>query len=212
MGDGDVADAERAERHLGTELKLVQRHLAVEPGLRQPGAHQAGGEAGRIDRTVEARPEMGDGALMVLVGMGQHEAEQVVLHPLDEADVGHHHVDAGSRIVAEGDAALDHDPLALAAVEVAVHADLARAAERQVDEARSGRGDDGGERIVHHAARLRCATSTMPRRVSSGSVASITSVPSANSGARPPVAITVNGPPSAYSALIRATMPSIRPR
>jgi hypothetical protein len=47
-------------------------------------------------------------------------------------------LDAGRRLVAEGHAQVDHDPLAIVgrakAVQVEVHADLVRPAQRQEDE------------------------------------------------------------------------------
>jgi hypothetical protein len=71
---------------------------------------------------------------MILVRMGEDEPDQVP-HPLpDEGDVGHDDLDARRRFIAEGDAEIDHQPLAGMAVEVEVHADLARAAEGEEQE------------------------------------------------------------------------------
>ena len=71
---------------------------------------------------------------MVLVAVGQDDAEQVVAPLLDEGEIGEHQLDAGIGRVGEGHAEIDHDPLALAAVEIDVHADLARAAEREEEQ------------------------------------------------------------------------------
>ena len=73
---------------------------------------------------------------MVLMGMGQHEADQVLPLFLQKADVGHDQIDAGQMLlVAKGDAEIDRQPGALMAVAEAidrqVHADLADAAERR---------------------------------------------------------------------------------
>ena len=64
-----------------------------------------------------------------------HDAGEVGAVLLDEAHVGEDHVDAGIVLaLGEGDAAVDHQPLARVgrpeAVEVGVHADLAEAAQR----------------------------------------------------------------------------------
>ena len=73
---------------------------------------------------------------MILVGVGQHEADQVLALFLEEADVGHDQVDARQMLlVAERHAEIDGEPGALLAVAEAVdrqvHADLADAAERR---------------------------------------------------------------------------------
>ena len=73
---------------------------------------------------------------MVLMGMGQHEADEVLALFFEKADVGHDQVDAGQMLlVAEGDAKVDREPGALMAVAKAVdrqvHADLADAAKRR---------------------------------------------------------------------------------
>ena len=73
---------------------------------------------------------------MVFMGVGQHEADQVLALFFQEADVGHDQVDAGQMLlVAKGDAEIDREPGALMAVAEAVdrqvHADLADAAERR---------------------------------------------------------------------------------
>ena len=73
---------------------------------------------------------------MILMGMRQHEAHQVLALLLQEADVGHDQVDPRQMLlVAEGDAEIDREPGALVAVaepvDRQVHADLADAAERR---------------------------------------------------------------------------------
>ena len=68
---------------------------------------------------------------MVLMGVGGDNPQQAVAVFDDEGRVCDHDIDAGLRIVAKGDAAIDDQPLAAIAVEVEVHADLAGAAERQ---------------------------------------------------------------------------------
>ena len=138
VGQRDQLQLERAEldraaqRHLG-DLRLVQQ-----AGLAQLLAQQEGGEGRGVDRRLQPRPQPGDRADVVLVGVGQHDAQDVVGVLLDEGRVGQDDLDARRGLVAEGHAEIDHDPLAVVrraeAVEVEVHADLVRPAERQEDE------------------------------------------------------------------------------
>ena len=145
---------------------------------------------------------------MILVGMGQHDGEQVLPALLDEGRIRHEHVDAGQRIAREGDAEIDHQPLALASVEVEVHADLAGPAEGQ-EVQRVALDRRRGTGCVHGALRLRRWISRKPRIVRSGSTASIAPVASPKRPASPPVAIVVTG--ATISAFMRATIPSISP-
>ena len=73
---------------------------------------------------------------MVLVGVGQHQSDQIVALLFEKGDVGHDQIDSGQMLlVAEGHAEIDREPGALMAVAEAidrqVHADLADAAERR---------------------------------------------------------------------------------
>src|SRR5262245_64893574 len=141
---------------------------------------------------------------MILVAVGEHEADEIAAALLDEADLGHDDLDARRALVAEGDAEVDHQPLAAIAIEIEVHADLpcpAQGAEQELA------GRRGGAQAG--ALRLRRKISTRPRMVISGSWRSITGVAFVNSGAKPPVATTISSAPN--SARMRATSPSIRP-
>ena len=66
---------------------------------------------------------------MVLMAVGQDDPDQV-LHPLlDELQLGQDQVDPRIVGIGEGQAEIGHQPFAAAAVEIDVHADLARPAE-----------------------------------------------------------------------------------
>ncbi len=93
----------------GTSVML---DLVQQAGLAQLLAQQEGGEGRGVERRLEPRPQPGDGADMVLVGVGQHDAEDVVGVLLDEGRVGQDDLDARRGLVAEGHAQVDHDPLA----------------------------------------------------------------------------------------------------
>ncbi len=188
-----------------------QRHLAEQPCLFQLLAQQRGGERGGVDRAAQPLPQIGHRADMVLVGVGEHQRHQIVAAALDKIGIGHDDVDARRGIVAEGDAAIDHQPFAGMAVQVQIHADFAGTAERQEQQVVLARHRAMRElRIgvgVGHQRGLRRLISTSPIRVRLGSTTSIVPVTSSNKGARPPVATTFIGLP--YSATMRGTMPSI---
>ena len=75
---------------------------------------------------------------MILMGVGDDDADEVGALLLEIGDVGQDEIDAGQIGVGEGDAEIDREPGAVVAravaVEAEVHADLADAAERQEDQ------------------------------------------------------------------------------
>src|SRR5258706_744979 len=144
---------------------------------------------------------------VILVRMRDHEPDQIGLALDDEGRIRHHDLDPRYRVVAEGHAEIDHQPLAGIAVEVEVHADLAGAAERH--EQQLVRLPHRSAELVLAHARLRSWISSRPRSVISPSTVVIALVAPANSGARPPVAIT--GSSKSASARMRETIPSISP-
>ena len=160
---------------------------------------QAGGEGSREERAFELLREIGQSADMVLVTVSQDDSREPFLLHLDELEVGEDQLDP--RIVGAGEieAQIDHDPLAATAIEIDVHADLARAAERTEQELFSG---------DHFEARAAMSYNRLnPWMVRSGSIASNASVCLSNSVARPPVAMTLVGAP--ISRFIRSVSPSI---
>ena len=66
---------------------------------------------------------------MVLMRMGRDDAEQTVAALGDERGIGHNHVQPRLRIVAKGDAAVEDQPIAGAAIEAQIHPDFVGAAE-----------------------------------------------------------------------------------
>ena len=138
MGDGNEFDVERADLEPRARLDDPDRNLR-RARLAEPARFgEAGGEGRRIDLDAEARPQLGQRADMVLVRMGDDDADEILLHLLDEADVGHDEIDARQVVAGEGDAEVDHQPLArlrrAIAVERAIHSDFAQAPERREHE------------------------------------------------------------------------------
>ena len=77
MRHGDQLELERRQAELAAERDLGDRHRIDQARLDELAPQHRGGERRGIDRRLEARPEIGDGAQVILVGMGQHDADQV---------------------------------------------------------------------------------------------------------------------------------------
>ena len=58
------------------------------------GFQHAGGERRRIDRHVQARPEIVQRAVVVLMGMGDDDALEILAFLGKETDIGQHEIDA----------------------------------------------------------------------------------------------------------------------
>jgi len=71
---------------------------------------------------------------VVLMRMRRHDPEQPVASFDDEGGVGHDDFEPRLRIVAEGNAAVENEPVAGITVEVQVHPDLACSAERDEEQ------------------------------------------------------------------------------
>ena len=129
--------------------------LAMRPG--RDGAHHVlglvlllhlaprdrGGEGPGDDRRLQAAPQVPHRTDMVLVGMGDQDGLDPVGALFQPGDVGKDQVDARGRLhVGERDPQIDHDqPFAFGrpiAVDIAVHPDLARAAEGEIDQSVGG--------------------------------------------------------------------------
>ena len=77
MGDGDQLDLEGPEREASRHRDLRDLRLAQKIGLGQLAPQHRGGEGRGVDGAAQPRPEIGHGADMILMGMGQHEAEEI---------------------------------------------------------------------------------------------------------------------------------------
>ena len=95
----------------------------------QLAADQAGRERRRIQRHAQVFGEIGQCADVVFMPVRQDDTDEIVQAILDEGQVGQDDIDAGICGIGEGHAQIDHQPLAGVAIEIDVHADLARAAE-----------------------------------------------------------------------------------
>src|SRR5438270_2854013 len=198
MRQRDETDPEGPELDASAALNHIQLHLPGEPLLVELAGDEPGSERRREQGRTELLREVGKSTDMNLMAMRQDNACETLLLSFDELEVGKDQLDSRVGRVGEGEAEVDHDPLAAAAVQIDVHADLAGAAEG--DEKQFFSGNHRGARIAMSYSRLK------PWIVRSGSIASNTFVCLSNRAARPPVATTVSGRPT--SRLIRSVKPS----
>ena len=152
MRDGDELDVERADVDPAVLRDDPDRDFRRARFAQPSRLGEARGEARHVDGHAEPRPELGERADMILVRVGDDEADEVVLDLLDEGEVGHDEIDARQILAREGEAEIDHQPFAAAgrpkAVERAIHADFAETAERREHELA----------VVNHLSRLSGAT------------------------------------------------------
>ncbi len=135
MGYGDQFKLERpeldraAQGHLGDLDRVFQILVA------QFLADEEGGERRGVERRLQARPQPAQRPDMVLMGVGEHDAQDVLGVVLHEGRIGHDDLDAWRGGVAEGHAHIDDDPLAAigrpVAVAIEIHTDLVGASQRE---------------------------------------------------------------------------------
>jgi hypothetical protein len=114
MRHGHEFDLERPERQPRSLCDDLDRHVRRARLREAACVQQSGGETRRINRAAQTRPERGDGADVILMRMGHDQAEQIFFILFDEGGIGQDQIDARHVGASEGDAAIDHDPFALA--------------------------------------------------------------------------------------------------
>ena len=134
MRQRQIAQPERPQPEPVEVVDHAQIDLAGDTGFLKLGLDQPGGERRGVKRNSQVGREIGHGADMILVRMGQHHADKVLFALLDEIEVGKDQIDARIFVAAESHTQVDHQPLAVAPIEVDVHADLARSAQRAENE------------------------------------------------------------------------------
>ena len=83
-----------------------------------------------VDRTAELVPKVGDGAYMIFVCVGGNQTGKTLGAIADEQGIGHFNTVKATRLLLEGHAAVDHQPLTGMAIKIEVHADFTTAAQR----------------------------------------------------------------------------------
>ena len=98
MGHGHQLDVKRPKRKAAAERHHGDRNFGRARFTQALGFEQRGGERRRIDRHLEPRPEVDEGAEMILVPMREHEPEEILSFLDQKADIGEDKVDAGEVI------------------------------------------------------------------------------------------------------------------
>ena len=129
MRERDQADAEGPELETVVDVNDLQVDLLLQPLFGKLVRDQARGEAVGVERHAEVGGEIGQRPDMIFMPVREDDPEQVLLAILNEFEIGHDDVDAGIIVAAKGHAEVGHDPFAVAAIEIGVHADLARSAQ-----------------------------------------------------------------------------------
>ncbi len=135
---GNELEIEGPDFEAAAELDLIDGELQAAALLVELGAKHAGREARSIDRRPQPGPKIDDRADVVLMSVRDDDAIERRTLLLDEANIGQDDVHARLGIARERDAEVDHQPAAriggAEAVEIAVHPDLAEAAQRHEDQ------------------------------------------------------------------------------
>ncbi|KAG5730141.1 hypothetical protein E4T56_gene17636, partial [Termitomyces sp. T112] len=108
----------------------IQFDIAINARFRQFGRHQFGREGRGIKRNIQISREIRHRPDVILMRMGQHDADQILAPLLDKGQIGKDQFAARIFIPGKGHAQINHQPLAMRAVEIDIHANLARPAQR----------------------------------------------------------------------------------
>jgi len=71
---------------------------------------------------------------MILMRMGQNKPAQIFDTLLNKGRIRHDHINARGSLITKGDATIHHQPFFIMSIQVQIHPDLARAAQRQEQE------------------------------------------------------------------------------
>ena len=130
VGQRHVTQSERPQLERIKVIDHVELDFVAIASFFQLFVDQLGGERGGVERHAQFLREIRHRADMILMGVGQDHAQQIGPPLLDEFKVGKNQLGSGIFGRAEAHPQIDHQPLALATIEIDVHANLARSAER----------------------------------------------------------------------------------
>ena len=108
----DQLDVELAQRETRPPRHDLHRHIERAGLTLAFRREERSGERCCVDRAAQPRPQIEQRAEMVLVGMGEHKAEQVAPLRDQERDIRHDQVDAGQFLARERHTEVDRDPFA----------------------------------------------------------------------------------------------------
>ena len=156
VGDRDKLEVE------GADVQAVSLGDDVEIGIGQAvfaqlGGHEGKGQVGAVDRNVAAQLEqVGHGTDVILVSVGQDQADDVVHALFDPGEIRQDQVDAGLGLLGEEDATVHDQELAPVFEDVHVAADLAETSQRDHSQCAIFQGRGFAEVLVQrlHGASL----------------------------------------------------------
>ena len=121
----DELDFEGADLENLFGLDVDEAGLLIEVVLFHTALDQGQGEIGSVDGDSDIGKEIGDGADVVLVAMGEDQGADELLVFLEKTQVGHHQVDAQQLGLGEHHSGIDDDDVIAVADGGHVHAKLA---------------------------------------------------------------------------------------
>ena len=110
-------------------LTLMKRGSSSSSYSSRRRSTRASVKVGAVDRHVDFGEEVGHGADVVFMAVGQDQGADLRLVLLEEGEVGHHQVDAQQLGFGEHHSAIDDDDVVAVADGGHVHAELAQSAE-----------------------------------------------------------------------------------
>src|ERR1700719_5042417 len=137
VAHGYRLDAKAPELHGVADAVFAQVGLAQDPVLLQLGLDQAEGQPRPVDRNVQLLQRKGQPADVVLMTVGQEDADDLATGREQVGDVGEDKVDAEHVLLREHEARVDDDDLVLPLQHPHVDAARAEAAEREVPKTRA---------------------------------------------------------------------------
>ena len=136
VADGHGLDPERPQLHPVAGAHLTQVRFAQDPVLLEPVARQSQRHPGAVDGHVETLEHEGQRADVVLVAVGEEDAEHPPALLEQPGHVGDHEVDSQHLLGREHEPGVHHQDLALPLQGPHVQADLAQPAKRHIPELR----------------------------------------------------------------------------
>ncbi len=137
----DELDLEGADVQDLLGLDVDEARLLFEVVLFQAAVDQGQGEIGAVDGDSDIGKEIGDGADVVLMAVGEDEGADELLVFLEERQVGHNQVDAQQLGLGEHHSGIDDDDVIAVADGGHVHAKLAASAQRDYLQLQISHGD-----------------------------------------------------------------------
>src|ERR1044072_2969404 len=130
MGERDVGQLERSDLEARVARNDVELHLSGKSLLLKLLPDQPLSERRGVNRRLEVGRQVRDRTDVILMPVREDDSRELIPLLLDELEVGEDEIDSRIVRVGERQAEVAHQPLPSRAIEIDVHANLARSAER----------------------------------------------------------------------------------